>query len=298
METLTAETPRSLWSDRTVVISTAFAAVQTALCCLVWMVGATISQDSYGDTGIGIGMLVGTVVFLPVAGALVLAGALVEAFLFAVPLVWLGQRLTRRWGASTLLWVLAVPAAAAFVLAGLLAAGGAPFRPAWALSTGWAVLPAVAAHWHTTHGLSGSGTASRVGAALAAAITPLMLLVATADASGLLAGPYHAPELGARGYVGTWSEGGIRLHLEEGGRAVLTEVPYDDMAVPKSCTGRGSWQLRPAETDGRESVELDVPACDGISSWPWDVGGTTARPELFMTLGDPDTGELHILHKG
>ncbi|MFF2779161.1 hypothetical protein ACFVU3_30235 [Streptomyces sp. NPDC058052] len=37
---------------------------------------------------------------------------------------------------------------------------------------------------------------------------------------------------------------------------------------------------------------------DGCGLEPWRAYGTPEHPKLFVPVGDPDEGRIHVLHKG
>lgn len=75
------------------------------------------------------------------------------------------------------------------------------------------------------------------------------------------------------------------------------ELPvHDGHDVAGRCSGRGTW--KPVEEDriDRAGVFLAVPDCEGAQRM-WQVAGTDERPELFVLLGDPDSGNVVVLRK-
>jgi hypothetical protein len=129
-----------------------------------------------------------------------------------------------------------------------------------------------------------------------------VLFVVGGVSAASLAGHYQPPELSDGQLVGDWrgADGGV-LRLAPDGQAELIRVPahndVDEDGDFSLCDGTGTW-TRDGGSDFRDTdrdgvlVRLDGEC--GQETY-WTIGGTEAKPELFVLFGDPDAGELRIM---
>ncbi|MFI7351659.1 hypothetical protein ACIBSR_36065 [Streptomyces sp. NPDC049936] len=242
--------------------------------------------------------------------ALGLAGTVGSAVV-VLPVVRLARWSARRTGrAETTRWSLA--ACGAFATVAAVCSG----VPAVLLGGSWTVLPLVLAAAFL--GLVPAvlcaravtvlnGTGARFGLAAVVSVCgltlPAVVLVGglVAYGTGLIQG-YEPPRLTAANLVGTWTEdGGGTLTLRADGTAMADDLglPAAEAAsgggAPEKCSGSGSW-ARSESPSGTPQLDLTLSGCiEGIG---WQFGGTEEEPTLFHWIGDPDSLDRYILHRG
>ncbi|MCX5037187.1 hypothetical protein OHA99_21355 [Streptomyces coelicoflavus] len=137
---------------------------------------------------------------------------------------------------------------------------------------------------------------------LGSAVASFVLFVGCGIPAAALTDTYEPPRLSAGQLTGDWHGAhGSLLRLNPDGRAELTRLPArrgaDEEGDFSVCDGTGTWTLE------RENEFMDTDR-DGVLLRPngecggetyWTVGGTEQDPELFVVLGDPDSGDLRIL---
>ncbi|MGW5786017.1 hypothetical protein ACWEWK_18730 [Streptomyces sp. NPDC003757] len=137
---------------------------------------------------------------------------------------------------------------------------------------------------------------------LLSAVAGFLLFVTVVPIGEVLVDDYEPPRLSAARVAGDWHGAhGSVLRLDPGGEARLTRLPVQagdaeegDLSL---CDGSGTWTFERddefMDTD-RDGVLLHVDgACGGRTYWT--IGGTEQDPELFVSFGDPDGGDLRIL---
>ncbi|MGW6705833.1 hypothetical protein ACWGDE_13225 [Streptomyces sp. NPDC054956] len=130
------------------------------------------------------------------------------------------------------------------------------------------------------------------------AILPALAAVIATFWFGATAPAYRPPVLAGADYVGEWEGDGVRLELGAEGEAKAVKVPVTDaFEQVGSCSGPGTWVPVEADDFHRGGVFLKVPDCKGRAELRWDVAGTARKPELFVLIGDPDDGDVRVLHK-
>lgn len=293
-------------ADADVTAAVAAGAAQLpAVFTLSWMHG--LATDPYGrGDGSALGLMCMVLlapVYLPVLGLLHAwaqtfpGAALADVVLRAVrrPL-WVKHLL-----GVTLVGV--VWAAVGAVLWGL------PFTATALVLAALGVLPVLAMAYARARGATGTWGVRGVWWRAGVASVVLLVLAFTggllATATGLIE-EYEPPELSAAELTGVWrGEDGAVLRLLPGGRAEVTRMPtepgYEADVDFEVCGGTGSWSLRKESGyDVRDVVAVRLETGSGTGSGCgeetyWRVGGTEEVPELFVILGDPDSGELRIL---
>ncbi|MFD9910962.1 hypothetical protein [Streptomyces sp. NPDC059063] len=292
---------RGVWGGTSAAAAAAACAAQLPVAgALFWL--TTLNDDTYG-AGYGgalaaFGLLCAAVfvpLVLPVVG-------IAHAAVHTLPALSLARVAAARAGGPEWAWrlpALLLPGAA---WAGLSAALGGPFVVPLVLVTASGVLPALAvAYWWRRAPVPRDRRIwFRSGlAALLACVTVLCGGLA-ATGTGLLK-EYEPPKLSRAQLTGVWrgDDGEAVLRLRADGRATLTRIPYDDwesegpLEVAR-CDATGTWTTG-VEAD-RPAVRLHVGGC-GDGDAAWTIGGSEARPELFVLLGDPDSGDLRKLFK-
>ncbi|MBM7171943.1 hypothetical protein JQK87_26820 [Streptomyces sp. G44] len=262
----------------------------------------TLDDDTYGAGGpaLGLGCLL---VFGPFL--LALAG-LLHAAVCTLPAVWLGRLGAARLGRGPeWAWSLAclLPVGAAW--AACFAALGAPFpgTAPWIAASG--VLPVL----HVAYCVRRQ---ERLGRPLRkvwilSGLTSLGLCAAVlggavaATATGLVT-EYEPPRLSVEQLTGTWrgeDDESVVLRLRKDGRAVLDGTPFEKEAGGSyddglsRCRATGRWAVGSDPYERRPAVVVNATACG--DSQLWTVGGTEARPELFVSFGDPDSPDIVVL---
>ncbi|MEV6681118.1 hypothetical protein AB0N09_30270 [Streptomyces erythrochromogenes] len=284
------ERQASWWSSAPGAEAVFAGVVIVALAFLVAMPG---SGDSYGQSGGGAGVLFIFPILAGMSVPVLLGLGLLHAVVFTRPALALARRTGR--GAAAVAWLLAASAASALVAW----CAGAPYGAALAWIAGIGVPPLLVAHLALRRGTRPGAVVARASVA-----TPVLVLVALATVSGMSdAGAfdtYEPPSPERAAYVGEWhGEGDEVIRLYEGGEAAVERVKTSGFGGNgTSCTGTGTWTARAEEPryGTRAGVDIDVPGC---SRWgkTWEVSGTAARPELFQWIGDPDSGDLQLLHR-
>ncbi|AZM53869.1 hypothetical protein DMA15_15870 [Streptomyces sp. WAC 01529] len=264
----------------------------------------TLDDDNYGAGGPALGLACAVLfapLLLPVVG-------LLHSAAVTLPADRLGRLAAARLGRGPQwAWSLAclLPVGAAW--AGCFAALGVPFSgPAlWIAASG--VLPALNIAYCRRR-------AERLGRPLRkvwilsglASLGACALLFATAlvgTATGLIK-EYEPPRLSVEQFTGVWrGDGGASLRLYGSGRAVFDGLPYEggtgssyDTERLARCDGGGTWTVGSAPYGDRPAVVLEAEAeaggCGDGDAQAWTVGGTEARPELFVLLGHPDSPDI------
>ncbi|MFJ3927801.1 hypothetical protein [Streptomyces sp. NPDC090022] len=223
-----------------------------------------------------------------------------HALTLTVPAVTLSRRLSRRFPGVRVswLWPPVLLTACAAVVALLPTAVGAPYTASWACLTASGLLPLVAAEYARRRGRSPrfmlKRTAMATGAVLLATLLAALL--------GADAWTYRPPRLPRAEYVGTWTgDAGARLVLRANGEAVAEHLPVEPWgpAATETCSsGAGTWEFTPGSAhsvSGRDAAEVRIEGC--AHPMTWEIAGTREAPHLFVLLGDPDTGDLHVLRK-
>lgn len=124
----------------------------------------------------------------------------------------------------------------------------------------------------------------------------LVAVIATVYFAAVAPG-YEPPALERADYAGTWEGDGVRLELGAGGEAKASELPVVMWhEQERSCSGTGTWAPRVEAHHRGAGVDLRIPDCAGAQH-AWEVAGTARKPELFVLIGDPDDGDVRVLHK-
>ncbi|MER5432672.1 hypothetical protein [Streptomyces sp. NPDC002588] len=272
-------------------------AAQLPAVFLVWYVSAT-AQDDYGAS-IAWGMaclVVLAPLYLPVLGVL-------HAFVHVLPGAVLADRTLGRlrWPvrARHLVGAALVGAAWAAVAAALW---DRPFVTTGLVLAGLGVLPVLAMAYARGRSLGTWGVWWRAGVVSVALFVLTFAGGVLATVTGLVE-EYEPPRLSAAQVTGVWrGEGGAELRLLGGGRAEAAALP----AVRENagvCDGSGTWGFEEGDAAGeRDRVVVRLASGSGAGSGcgdetSWAVGGTGHAPELFVFVGDPDSGDLRILRR-
>ncbi|MEU9209341.1 hypothetical protein AB0D27_15685 [Streptomyces sp. NPDC048415] len=307
---------RLSWANVELNAAAAIAAAQLAVAGTVWWVG-TFDDDSHG-AGSGGGLAAAGLLCMLVLGPPLLAVlGLLHAAAHTMPAATLARLAARRARGSEAAWHLtfavvlgALWAALAVALCGLSPTGA---KALFLAASG--VLPALGVGYVRERARDRVPRTHRVWTRAALAALGGCVLVAGAGAVGLSTGlikEYEPPQLSAERLTGVWrGDGGAVLRLRAGGRAELTALParpeFEDVATKDftRCGGTGRWFL---DTEGRYDPNADGsgPAQrDGVvvrlgncgEDTYWTIGGTEARPELFVLFGDLDSGDLRSLRR-
>lgn len=259
----------------------------------------------------GFSAYVGYLLVAVVAVVMLGLAGMIGSAAVVLPVVRLARRSAHRTGrAETMRW--SVAACGAFATVGAVCSG----VPTALLGGSWTVLPLVlvAAFLGLVPAVLCAravtvlrGTGARFGLAAVVSVCgltlPAVVLVGglLAYGTGLIQG-YEPPRLTAANLVGTWTDGrGGTLTLRADGTAEADDldVPTAETAsggeAPEPCGGSGSWA--PSESpSGTPQLDLTVSGCaEGIG---WQFGGTEDKPTLFHWIGDPDSLDRYILHRG
>ncbi|MBM7091379.1 hypothetical protein JTP67_23130 [Streptomyces sp. S12] len=271
-------------------------AAEGGLALVVAMLASLREENYYGTDFIAfIGLAVMAVV---TALLLALAGMIVSAAV-VLPVVQLSRWSARRAGrAETPLWCLAVCGALAVLTAVGAAVVGAltDADPALLAYIPLGVLAgltsaALCARAATVRRRTAARfvTVALVGAVGAALSVLVFVGGLVAYATGLIQ-EYEPPRLTETQLVGTWNDDrGGTLTLRADGTTVA-----DDLGGEARCSGSGTW-TRGEGTQGGPRLELGGDDCLGRT---YEIGGTEERPSLFYWIGDPDSGERYVLHRG
>lgn len=267
------------------------AAGQALVAGLVWLVTLDM-QDDYGAGIAPLGFLC-TLVFLP---PIAYAVGWLHSLLLTVPVMMLsnaaGLRTRLRapwWGPPALVLFSAVYALPLFGL----------FDASYAVTWGWiaasGAIPAAVAVFARMRILPVAKVRRR---ALGAGVVAVVLTIGggiTAVEKDMIPA-YQPPVLSHAGLVGAWTGDGTRLVLRADGTATAVRLPVvkglDEVA---RCTGTGTWDAIGESGGYRAGVRLTVPDCRD-AELRWQVAGTAQEPELFVFVGDPDSGDLRRLH--
>jgi hypothetical protein len=304
------------WAGAEVNLAAAVCAAQFAVAVAVWWVG-TFDDDDRGAT-LGGGLAGAGILCMLVFGPLLVAVlGMLHAAACTMPTATLARLVTRWAPGPEGAWHLAFALTLGTLWAALaVVAGGLPPTgvtvPLIAVS---GVLPAlgVALTRRRERVTGRPPTGRRVWRRSALAALVACGLVVGAGTVGLATGlikQYEPPKLGADRLTGVWrGDHGAVLRLRADGRAELTAVPaqpeFEDVSTKEftRCDGAGKWFL---DTRGRYGPYADGPASlrrDGVvvrlgncgHDTYWTIGGTAARPELFVLFGDLDAGDLRVL---
>ncbi|UFQ16310.1 MULTISPECIES: hypothetical protein [Streptomyces] len=298
---------RGAWSDSRMRAAGAACAAQLPVAGIVAFT-LTLGDDDYGATG---GGAIGLVCFLLFGPFLLPVVGLLHAAVLTLPAAWLGRLGAARLGRGPeWAWPLAclLPVGAAW--AACFAALGAPFvqTALWSAASG--VLPVL-------HVAYCRRREERLGRPLRkvwtlSGLTSLGLCVAVlggavaATATGLIK-EYEPPRLSVEQLTGTWrgeDDESVVLRLRADGRAVLDGTPFERVGTDAGgwydselarCHATGTWRVD-RDRDRfprRPAVAVDAKGCGDRQLWT--VGGTEARPELFVSFGDPDSPDIEVL---
>lgn len=257
---------------------------------------AEVADDPYGrGYGGGIGALFGLIFICVVLPLLAFAVGWVHSTLVTIPVMELSNaagvctRIPAPW------WALPILAALSAVYAAPVALlASAPYAATcgWLVTAG--VLPvAVAVYARMRQRTKSSVRRWMLGVAAVAVVGAFVAGSAWPSRSA----PYRPPVLSHGDYVGVWTGDGVRLELDAQGSATAEKLPVDDgFEVVDRCSGHGTWEPRAADRLYRAAVVLAVPEC-GKASLVWELAGTAAEPELFVLIGDPDSGDVRVLRK-
>lgn len=306
------------WANVELNAAAAVCAAQLAVACAIWWVG-TFDDDTHG-AGSGGGLAAAGLLCMLVFGPLLLAVlGLLHTAAHTMPAATLARLATRRVRGSEEAWHLAFVAVLGVLWAAVaVVLGGVPPTGTTALLVAASgVLPALGvAYVRRRERATGRVPRSRrIWVRSALASFGACVLVAGAGVVGLSTGlikEYEPPKLSAGQLGGVWrGDGGAVLRLRAGGRAELTALPaqpeFEDVTTKDftRCDGTGSWFL---DTEGRYDPYADTGDAsrrDGVvvriedcgHDTYWTIGGSAARPELFVLFGDPDSGDLRILKR-
>lgn len=219
---------------------------------------------------------------------------LLHSLLLMWPASALAGRISAGVGGNHLLWSVGLSLALGAGYAGLLG-------PEWWWASATGVLPLLGGAYAQRHGLGGRRMAGRTTAAAAVASVLVLAAGAVATANGLIE-EYRPPTLTPAKYQGTWRGGmGAELVLGAHGGATVRNLPREaheaheaDDSGNAVCDGPASWRFEPADDTHRDRAVIENHACGEMA---WEITGTEARPALFILLGDPDAGDVRILHK-
>ncbi|MEV6400887.1 hypothetical protein AB0M39_39950 [Streptomyces sp. NPDC051907] len=293
-----ARRPYGSWVGTGVLASASVFGAQIALATVVWIV-----MPSESDTYYAWGPAVGLVCVVPLFPLFLGLAGFAHAIAIGLPALALGRRAALRrppeWGWSA---VAAVGLSAVYAV--LPWKIGAGYLESWLWLGGAGVLPALIACWYVRRAQAGLlrsrwrliwqiTLATAAGAALAAGLSVLGIQ------TGLLKS-YAPPEFSRDQAVGVWQgkdDDSIVVRLNADGRALVTELPHDshDGYATEFCSGSGTWAFEEGTSTRRDGVSLSVNGCP--STPQWEISGTKEQLELFMVLGDPDSGDLYVLRK-
>ncbi|MGW6295447.1 hypothetical protein [Streptomyces sp. NPDC055058] len=263
-----------------------------ALCVFLVLIGR--EEDFYfSGGGTFLGLILGALLFVGVAGVVSLTGSAV-----VLPLVWLSRRWARRAGrADSTMRCLAV-----CVLAAAVAGAGA--GAVWALlgGEGTALLfvapavfvvltpPALCARAVTAVRRTGVRLAVPAVVAIAGAALSAVVIAGgvVAYATGLLE-LYQPPRLTQEQLVGTWTDDrGGTLTLRADGTAVA-----ENLGVDGRCSDSGTWER---EEGTQDDLQLDLRSDDCLTG-TYEFAGTEERPSLFEWVGELDMYDRYILRR-
>lgn len=287
--------PPDGWISLAPGAETAFAA-QCAISGLLWMVTIDL-RDDY-DAGYGGGLaIVGLLCMLVFTPPILFLYGWLHAWLFAVPVMLLSDALGVRTRVPAPRWALPALVLLSAAYATPLAALGAPYVATCGSIAVIGAIPTGVAVCARMRQWPKAKVRKRVLIATGVAV-PLIIGGAVAgSATGLMPG-YRPPVLERADLVGEWTGDGTRLVLGEDGEVTARELPVEIWGKPEagSCTGTGTWKELAAVGAYRAGVSLTIPECKG-AEMNWSVAGTDQDPELFVLMGDLDSGDLRILHK-
>ncbi|GGN61458.1 hypothetical protein GCM10011579_027810 [Streptomyces albiflavescens] len=305
------------WANAELNVAAALCAAQLAVSCAIWWVG-TFDDDAHG-AGSGGGLAAAGLLCMLVFGPLLLAVlGLLHAAAHTMPAATLARLATRRVGGSEEAWHLAFVAVLGVLWAAVAVVLGVPPTGTIALLIAASgVVPALGVRYvrRRERATGRAPRSHRIWVRSALASFGACVLVAGVGLVGLSTGlikEYEPPKLSAEQLAGVWrGDGGAVLRLRAGGRAELTALPaqpeFGDVTTKEftRCDGTGSWFLDTegrydpyvdtGDSSGRDGVVVRIEDC-GHDTY-WTIGGSEARPELFVLFGDPDSGDLRILKR-
>ncbi|MFJ7208935.1 hypothetical protein ACIQWR_36065 [Streptomyces sp. NPDC098789] len=266
----------------------------TLLCAALYAQVASLGAEPYGrGYGGAIALLFGLFVMAVFGPLLAYAAGWLHSLLFTTPVMLASNALGVRTRISAPRWALptAVVFAAGYALPLSVLTGAA-----YTTTLGWTAavgFPPVAVAVLARMRQIPSGRI-RLWAIGPIAVAVLAALVLGAGAPG-----YEAPALGHADFVGRWTGDGVSLTLGDRGEAEAQQLPvHNGFDVVGHCTGHGTWRSTAAggsANEGRAGVVLALPDCK-TAELRWSVAGTRERPELFVLMGDPDAGDVVVLH--
>lgn len=276
-------------------------AAQSGALLTGWLVVQFGSTDPYGrPPGSALGLLC-MLVFGP---PLLLVLGVLHTFALTMPADLAAGAVARRAGGAHWRWQGATLTLIGAVYAIPLAVAGAPYTYSWAGISLSGVLPLLAVAWFRRL-QERSGRPFTTGAVWFWSLAGGFLLTAVvAVACGVavgtgLVGAYQAPHLPARQMAGVWesAQGRGEVRLETNGRAVLSGVPYETSDwSERRCDATGTWTYERGGGAAWSTVEFDVGDASCVLH-VWTLGGSEERPELYALFGDPDAGDVRVLHK-
>ncbi|MGN9793641.1 hypothetical protein ACTMTU_21415 [Streptomyces sp. OZ13] len=270
---------------------------------VVLMVGhwwLPVQEETYYAPGPAVGLLF----VAPLAPLFLAVVGFGHALAMSLPAILLGRLAARR-RPPAWCWSLAAAASLSLLYALLAWVNGASYPVALLWTLGSSVLPILFGH-HAIHraALGGPRLHRRLigeltlGTAVCAALA--MGLITLGLRTGHLK-QYEPPEISRTDAVGTWriDGGGTEVRLVADGRGSFRSLPYFGSTVGETefCDGDGTWSWRGHGPDDRDAVEFTVQGCQDARD-RWTFSGTRDRLELFVVIGDPDSGDLYILRKG
>ncbi|MFD8015194.1 hypothetical protein [Streptomyces sp. NPDC058955] len=286
--------------DDLLAISTAVLLVEAVIggiAYFVWQETLETPVRAYSAIGLMLAAVAAPFVLAPAAVALVaLSGVLVLPSM--VGAAWCGRRFSGR----EVWWWVPLTAGAVAVPVVVAGASGWAVGP-WTALAGWgAVTVALTVPALVTRrmllpdrpALSARAMLGRVALGGTLAVVTAWAAAGAALHAGI---GYEPPEVSAELLTGVWSEGeGGGLTLAADGSATADRVEtFGDETVTGRCSGTGTWTYAPGDGPWAQEVVVAVEGCE-LS--PWRVYGTPDHPKLFVHVGDPDAGEIHVLRRG
>ncbi|WP_354382027.1 hypothetical protein [Streptomyces sp. PvR034] len=267
----------------------------TLLCAALYAQLTSLGAEPYGrGYGGGIAVLFGLFVMVVFGPPLAYAAGCLHSLVFTTPVMLASNALGVRTRIAAPRW--ALPAAVAFA-AGYALPLSVLTGAAYVTTLGWTAavgFPPVAV------AVLARMRRIRRGKIRLWAIGPIAVATLVTLVLGAIAPVYEPPVLGHADYVGRWTGDGVSLTLGDRGEAAAQQLPvHDGFEVVGHCTGHGTWRSTAAgETvgDRRAAVVLTLPDCES-AELRWEVAGTGERPELFVLMGDPDAGDVVVLHR-
>ncbi|MFE3853795.1 hypothetical protein ACFXPN_21965 [Streptomyces griseorubiginosus] len=304
------------WGNRRLNEAAAVCAMQFPAIGLAWWIRGQLGDDYAYGGAYGAFALFALACLLAVAPLVLPVLGLAHAVLQVLPAEALAREAARRTRGPVWAWHLGLTAVLGVVWAGLaLLLWDWPFTVTAPLFAALGVLPVLGLGWlrRRTRGFWGVWLP-----ALFASVGLFLLVFlggVLATVTGILE-EYEPPKLSAAQLTGVWrGEEGAVLRLGTGGRADLTALPAETAPGSASasdepygdppfavCDGTGTWRLDAKGgydpyADGPEGRPgVVVRPADGCGQETyWRIGGTEAKPELFVPFGDPDAPDVRIL---